>query len=76
MTLSLAGVTRSAQSKACWLNSLAYFSIEWSKIKFDGDETSEVEHPETTFDEIYGIKGDYQAIAVFLTAYEKKPNPT
>ena len=49
MTLTLVGVTRSAQCIASWLNFLAHFSADQDEIG-NGAEAIKVEHTDTSFE--------------------------
>ena len=48
VTLCLAGVTRSAQSKTCWLHFLTHFLTDQDEKWFDVEEI-QVEHSDATF---------------------------
>ena len=48
LTLTVAGVIRPGQSKACWLHFLPHFSSDENDIKC-GDEAVQAENPEIAF---------------------------
>ena len=51
------GVTRSAQSKTCWLHFVLHFSSDRDEIWF-GDETMQCEHHDTILSKTFGNKGN------------------
>ena len=62
-------VTRSVQSKTCWLHFFTHFSVEWDEVWYD-DEAMHAEHPDTHFTEIYGNKGN-NCCSTDLCTYKK-----